>query len=192
MNKNLTLPTIAVASVMMLGSGLADAHHRNHDRNGYQDSQYSYSHRHNRHRKGRVIKVKPIYKMVSVPVTKRRCGPGHRGRHHNRHNDMGGAVAGGLIGGLIGNRVADRGDRAALTVVGALLGGVIGHEVGDNGHRRHRHGPGCKQVTSYSERRELVGYKVKYRYRGEIYKTRTNRHPGKFIRVNRADRLAWR
>ena len=186
MNMKLNLPVIAIASIMLIGSGDALAHHRDHDRHGYRDSGRVHHVDYRNHRqRGKVIKVKPIYREVSVPVKKRNC----RGRHRD---DIGGAVAGGLIGGIIGNQIADRGDRAALTVVGALLGGFIGNEIHDDNRKGHRHSRDCTIRTRHETRREVVGYKVKYRYRGEIYKTRTNRHPGKFIRVNRADRLAWR
>jgi uncharacterized protein YcfJ len=37
----------------------------------------------------------------------------------------------------------------------------------------------------YHTERRLIGYRVKYRYRGDIYVTRMDYHPGKRIRIDR-------
>jgi len=41
----------------------------------------------------------------------------------------------------------------------------------------------CRVVNRFSERQEVVGYRVKYRYNGKKHWTRTDRHPGKYIQV---------
>lgn len=42
---------------------------------------------------------------------------------------------------------------------------------------------GCQVVQHYETREQVVGYEVKYRYAGEIYVQRLDRHPGDWIRV---------
>ena len=42
----------------------------------------------------------------------------------------------------------------------------------------------CTEVHTTQSRREKVGYRVKYRYRGRICRTQTERHPGQRIRVH--------
>ena len=42
----------------------------------------------------------------------------------------------------------------------------------------------CTQVHTTQSRREQVGYRVKYRYRGRICRTQNERHPGQRIRVH--------
>lgn len=40
-------------------------------------------------------------------------------------------------------------------------------------------------VTRHETRKEVTGYKVKYEYRGRIYRTETRREPGRFIEHRR-------
>lgn len=42
----------------------------------------------------------------------------------------------------------------------------------------------CTAVQTTESRQEQVGYRVKYRYRGRICRTQTERHPGKRIHVH--------
>jgi uncharacterized protein YcfJ len=76
--------------------------------------------------------------------------------------------------------------RDAATLAGTLLGGAIGHDLSD----RHRHGEWIDATerhceiqdrTTYEER--VIGYRVKYRYKGHVFSTRTKDHPGKRIPV---------
>lgn len=177
MNEPTTVTAFVMAAVMTLSSGMAVARHS--DDRGYQRG----------YNQGRVIKVKPIYRTVSVPVQERRCRDDGR---HQRRNNTAETLAGGILGGIIGNQFGRDDGKVAMTVVGSILGAVIANEASDNrGHRAHRHDRRCKVVTNYREKRKLVGYKVKYRYRGEIYWTRTKRDPGSFINVRpRGRRMA--
>ena len=42
----------------------------------------------------------------------------------------------------------------------------------------------CETVEYSTLREELVAYRVAYRYRGRIFRTKTARHPGERIRVD--------
>jgi uncharacterized protein YcfJ len=140
--------------------------------------------RHAYHDSARVLKVKPIYETVRVNRPRRKCWDEpvyHRG--HSRSAVP--TITGAVIGGVIGNQFGKGGGRDALTIAGTLLGGAIGHDIGER-----RAGPGyetmerrCRTVDRFSERDEVVGYRVKYRYNGKNHWTRSDRHPGKYIRV---------
>ncbi len=132
----------------------------------------------------RVLKVKPIYETVRVNHPRRKCWD-EPVYHRGRSNSAVPTIAGAIIGGAIGNRFGKGHGRDAMTIAGTLLGGAIGHDMGG----RHA-GPGyetmerrCKTVNRYSNREEVVGYRVKYRYNGKTNWTRTNTHPGKRISV---------
>ena len=102
-------------------------------------------------------------------------------------NPTGGTVVGAIIGGVLGNQVGSGDGRKAATVAGAVIGGAIGNNVDRN------NGPGrsyestqtrCQVVDGGGyERREIVGYDVEYRYRGDVYMSRLDYNPGDRLRV---------
>jgi len=139
----------------------------------------------------KVLKVKPIYETVEVNHPETECWdervyhPRH-GRHHNRH--YGGMITGGIIGGLAGHQVGRGHGKDVATVVGTILGAAIGDNIAHNKHRPHhgRHSSierRCETVDNYTTHKEVVGYRVKYRYKGHTYWTRTDEHPGDYIQV---------
>ncbi len=132
----------------------------------------------------RVLKVKPIYETVRVNNPRRKCWdePVYR---RGGGNSAVPTIVGGIIGGVIGNQFGRGNGRRALTVAGTILGGAIGHDIG-----HQNSGPGyetierrCRVVNRFTERQEVVGYRVKYRYNGKVLWTRTQEHPGKYINV---------
>ncbi|WP_288130460.1 hypothetical protein [Microbulbifer sp.] len=145
-----------------------------------------------------VTAVTPVYNDIQVveprtqcwdqPVTYQQASPA-------------GAIIGGLIGAAVGRNAAkghrhhrryhrhhyrryNRGRKAAGTVagaaVGAVIGGVISRSAAPVQHGTQQH---CQVVEEVTRRRELVGYDVNYRYNGQEFLTRTDRHPGDKIRV---------
>ncbi len=141
-------------------------------RNGYSDT-------------ARVLQVRPIYEAVQVNYPRQECWeePVYRRSGGNSAVPM---ITGAIIGGAVGNQFGKGHGRDALTVAGALLGGAIGNDIG-----RNNYGPGyetmerrCRTVDYYTTRQEVVGYRVKYRYNGHVSWTRTDTHPGRYIRVN--------
>ena len=52
--------------------------------------------------------------------------------------------------------------------------------VADDGRQGHR----CESLARTETREERVGYRVKYRYRGQVYHTQTAHDPGERIRVD--------
>ena len=78
--------------------------------------------------------------------------------------------------------------RDVATAAGAVIGGVIGHE----NSRKHygNHSSGYYKTVQYCDtthntryEEKVVDYKVTYKYKGQIYKTRTKYHPGERLKV---------
>jgi len=150
----------------------------------------------------KVLDVEPIYETVSISIPEEQCWskPHRRSRHQSRYYDYKqdksytGAIAGGIIGGVVGNQFGHGSGKKAMTVAGSLLGLSIGHDLSQNTNYRsddydqsnHRHKgrkQRCETTNRYESRQEIVGYRVKYRYKGNKFWTRTQNHPGDRIRV---------
>jgi len=143
-------------------------------------------------RYGRVVDVNPIYDTVEVNVPEQYCNDSYLGGVASDLNQvqLAGAVAGGVVGGLAGDQLSQ--GRAVMTVAGTVLGATIGYQVGPRVAEYYPAADwfpaGCETVDRIETSEELVGYRVKYRYRGHVYHTRTHEHPGKRIRVDRRAR----
>lgn len=149
-------------------------------------SQASMAGKHGYYDNARVLKVKPIYETVQVNHPRRSCWkePVYNRGSRNSAVPM---ITGAILGGAIGNQFGKGNGRKALTVAGMLLGGAIGDDMG----RQNSYGRGyqtmerrCRVNNHYTSRQEVVGYRVKYRYNGHTDWTRTQTHPGRYIRVN--------
>jgi len=119
-------------------------------------------------------------------------------------------VLGAIIGGVIGNQVGKRGGgkaRDVATVAGAVLGGSIGRDVKNqrkyrerNGYDRHsshyddrynnqRHTTRyetvqqCELKDSYVTKEKVVGYDVGYKYKGKVFYSKFDQHPGDRVKV---------
>jgi len=173
--------TVMLGSLMLgLGANVPASH------NSYEDY-------------AKVISAKPIYETVEVITPQRECwteetyGQHYYPRPRHVHNDSYTApLAGALLGGVIGNQFGGGDGKTALTIGGALLGASIGDDIADS-HRQYRtRGPHrqpqsirhCEITDRVEAREEVVGYRVKYRYNGETYRTRMDRDPGDTLRVS--------
>ena len=163
MNRKLTACVAAVVLAAASGVSFAD--------NGFYGS-------------ARVVAVKPLYETVQISHPEERCWNEevyHRRGHRSSYTP---AIAGAIAGGVVGNQFGSGRGKDVMTAAGAVLGASIGRDIA------HGAGPGyvtverrCETVDHYESRDELVGYRVKYRYKGDTYWTRTNHHPGDRIRV---------
>ena len=131
---------------------------------------------------GRVVDVVPIYETVRVSYPEEVCRERRvYGHDHWRGSDAA-VVAGAIVGGVIGTQFGKGSGNKAATVAGAVLGGALAHdarrEYRHHGPRPHHKQLRCEIVDRIEERRELTGYDVTYRYKGELFHTRTGEHPG--------------
>ena len=126
-----------------------------------------------------VVQGEPIIEIVREPVHREVCRE-VRSRHQRRSSTP--TILGGLIGGVIGNQFGSGSGRTAATVAGAAAGAYAGNEHS----RRHsestdeRH---CELVTEYREYERVSGYRVTYRYDGEVRVAETKERPGDYLKL---------
>jgi len=148
----------------------------------------------------KVVNVDPVYETYQVNHPVEKCYDKRvpvRQQPKHRNSSYTNEIIGGVIGGAIGNRVGKRGGGSArdvATVIGAVLGASVANDIerkktrkkyqhndyADSGYKVVQH---CELHDSYHSKRELVGYNVAYRYHGNVYYTKLDRHPGKKIKV---------
>lgn len=149
---------------------------------------------------GEVLEVQPIYRGVNTPASQQVCydepveyyQPG-------RPRSPAGTLVGAILGGVIGNQLGRGGRgyygdyrRDSATVAGAAIGGAIGFSASSGPTRVARgYEQRCRVETTWQRAEQVAGYDVTYRYRGEIYQTRTDQHPGDSIRVRVAVEPAY-
>ncbi len=135
----------------------------------------------------RVIKVKPIYDTIQVSVPEERCWREriHRSSYHRDSYTT--PLVGAIVGGVVGNQFGRGSGKTAMTVAGTLLGASIANDLDrahyDDDDYRPVHRRRCETVNRYESREEIVGYRVKYRYKGRTYHTRLDHDPGDTLRV---------
>jgi uncharacterized protein YcfJ len=133
----------------------------------------------------RVVRAEPIYETVKVSRPVEECWTEQVVVDDGRRGSVAGTIAGGIIGGAVGHQFGRGRGKTALTVAGTLLGASIGHDLTRRPGRAYRvvHQEHCELVEQIEYQEQLVGYRVKYRYKGETFYTRTDEHPGERIRV---------
>ena len=133
-----------------------------------------------------VTRVDPLYQQVEVARPVNRCWTERVAHTHPRRPDAGATVAGGLIGGVIGSKLGHGRGNVPLAVAGALAGAAIGQRLSQPAYApvtTWRDVQRCTTVNQYEQRQQVVGYRVDYRYEGQIFTTQTRHHPGRYIRV---------
>ncbi len=129
-----------------------------------------------------VLRADPIQGVTRTEVPRQECYDHPVVRHEGGNNAVG-TVLGAVIGGVLGNTVGKGDGRKAATVVGAVAGGAVGNRVSSGGRDYESNQTQCREVSSFSEQRRIIGYDVEYRYRGEVYMSRLNYDPGERLRV---------
>lgn len=134
---------------------------------------------------GRVIDVEPVYRYYREPVTTRSCLSHDTGRA--TYTSYTGTVLGAVIGSALGHRIGDaHGDPTAAAVAGGLLGASVGRDM----DRRAAYNRGlqvdgpCRVRQVEQTRRQLVEYKVSYRYNGEVHHARMDYDPGEWVKLD--------
>ena len=176
------LATASLATILSLSSAslLADNHYRNnkHDNDNYR---YSESYQ----PMARVTHVEPIYRTVRVSTPQRECyQPSYDRSNYRQRESYTSTIAGGLIGGVLGNQFGKGHGNTAMTIAGTLLGGSVGRDVGGSSYNNRYRGEECHVTERYHEEQRIDGYRVNYKYQGQIYTTHMDHYPGKHIPVN--------
>ena len=133
----------------------------------------------------RVVSVEPVYRYVRQPVTDHSCVDyERRGSGYSSHTAT---VLGAVIGGALGHRIGDsHGDPKVAAVAGGLLGASVGRDIDQRtSYARGVLVEGPCRVSSHSEsRRELVEYRVAYRYNGQIHYASMDYDPGEWVKLD--------
>ncbi len=161
---------IILGLAVLLTSGIATAGHRG---NSFYDQ-------------ARVIDVKPIYQQTTGAVPRQHCW-NEQVYYQEQGDDYDylPTLTGAIIGGVVGSQFGNGHGQDAATIAGVLLGGAIGYNIGNN---RNDDGYStverrCEYRDDYRSREQLVGYRVKYRYKGKVFHTRTRERPGRWIPI---------
>lgn len=129
-----------------------------------------------------VLRADPVQGVTRTEVPRQECYEQPVVRREGG-NSTAGTVLGAVIGGVLGNTVGKGDGRKAATVAGAVAGGAIGNRASSRGGEYESTRTECRQVSSISEQRRIIGYDVEYRYRGEVYTSRLSYDPGERLRV---------
>lgn len=201
-NTRKTFTRSLIAAVVIGAISLPVAAGKNRGISNYDNATFDYA---------QVVSVDPLVEKYQVNQPIERCWDEQvstqqrypQNRHPNSKSRTP-EVLGAIIGGVIGNQVGKRGGgkaRDVATVAGAILGGSIGHDVKNNNRRydssrygssryddryqtiRYQTVQRCEVKDSYVTKEEIVGYDVAYKYRGNVFHTQMNQHPGDKIKV---------
>ena len=176
------LLTFAISAALV--SGCATAGRYDYDEYDYRDSSSPEF-----IDEARVISSTPIYETVRVNEPETHCW--NEQVYHRRHNNTRSdsytpTIAGAILGGAVGHQFGKGDGKDVMTVAGMLLGGSIGNDIGKKPVHAGRYATTekrCETVDNYRETRELVGYNVNYKYRGNSYWTETDSDPGKYLKL---------
>jgi uncharacterized protein YcfJ len=148
----------------------------------------------------RVISSQPIYETVEQDRGREVCrnqqvhhAVPEYSRGYDRPRSESASVFGAILGGVIGNQFGRGRGRVAATVAGVALGSAVANDAQRQDRYRERYANSGRSVVT-TERictyepdvrreRELVGYNVRYDYKGQIGETTTRSQPGSTIRV---------
>lgn len=135
----------------------------------------------------RVTHVEPIYRTVRVNTPRQECWEEERASYQEGYRSGTPMIIGGLIGGALGHQIGKGRGKDVATVAGALLGGSVARDVQNKkysgGHANTYYETVCKTVDDYHTEERIEGYRVSYKYRGQIYTSRMDREPGERVRV---------
>ena len=196
------LTTVLIVAAFGMGSTQALADNRHHSAKSrydrYKHERKAVLHAHDKYASsysrvnsyrgahyGEVLNVEPVYRTYNRPVQKPTCLKWEPERA--RHVSYTGTVLGAVIGGALGHRIGDaHGDPGAAAVAGGLLGASIGRNIDHNVsyNRGLRVAGPCRVRQQQETVRELVEYKVTYRYNGRVHHARMDHDPGEWVKLD--------
>jgi uncharacterized protein YcfJ len=136
----------------------------------------------------KVVDAQPIYQTVEYDTPERKCWT-ESVAYQKPHSTSGtGTILGGIIGAAIGNGLGHKkSNRRVGAVAGAVLGASIGSDISrkNSGHSttEYRDQKHFEVTHRIRKEEELIGYRVTYKYHGQTYQTRTDKHPGKELKI---------
>ena len=143
----------------------------------------------------RVVDVVPVVETYQVnnPVEecwdeKVRKSARYSGRGHYTRTPE---ILGGIIGAAIGNQFGSGRGKKVATAAGAVLGASVGRDVKhrnrhyDRYDRRARYETvrRCEVRDRFTTEERVIGFDVAYKYRGNVFHTQMDQHPGDKIKV---------
>lgn len=135
-----------------------------------------------------VVSVDPVVRTVTDRIPHRTCRDEvvrveRRGGHRSHTPQILGAVIGGTAAGALGDNTGHQG---ILAAAGALLGASIGSDASKRHNSRTEYvtEERCDVDIELRDREVITGYRVGYRYDGNIYYTRTSERPRDTIRLH--------
>ncbi|MGD2141300.1 MAG: glycine zipper 2TM domain-containing protein [Burkholderiales bacterium] len=128
-----------------------------------------------------VIDATPQYEEVNVPT--KECVSEYVPEHEHRRGSLAGPLIGGIAGGVLGAQVGKGNGRVASSAAGAAIGAIVGDRLSARNRNRHyeREVSRCELVDHWESR--LTGYRVVYRYRGQVQTAILPYDPGRRLRV---------
>jgi len=135
----------------------------------------------------RVVRVEPLVRMVRVAEPRETCWDERVPVREAGYRSATPMILGGILGGVIGHEMGKGRGKDAATVAGVILGGSIGRDIEHD--RRTDRVVGeevverCTTETAWREEERIEGYRVTYRYRGELFTTRMDHDPGSRLRI---------
>lgn len=168
----MTKPFLAVL-VLALTATAAQAQNARYANQGGGDAHYGWAD---------VLRVDPVYGVTRTQVPRQQCYD-EQVVHQDRGNSTAGTILGAVVGGVLGSTIGKGDGRKAATVAGAVAGGAVGNRASDHGGSYATTQTQCREVSTVSEQRQIMGYDVEYRYRGDVYESRLNYDPGERLRV---------
>lgn len=173
---------LMIASLLAAASSAYAGHKGHRDNRSASDAVTDFA---------KVTHVEPIYKTVAHRTPERQCWTETVAyeQPHNGYRSHTGTILGGLIGGAIGNELGHhKSNQQVGAVAGAILGASVARDIGNksNPHyssTEYREEERCEVTHQVSYEEKITGYKVTYRYHGNLYHTRMDHHPGKKIKV---------
>lgn len=133
---------------------------------------------------GKVVSVDPVHSKTSNP--RQVCHDEtvtHTAPPRDNHQIAGTAI-GAIAGGLLGNQIGGGRGRTLATVAGAVGGGYAGNRIEAN-HQRGQVSTSvqrnCSTVNNTSDK--IVGYDVRYEFKGVTRTVRMDHDPGDRVEV---------
>ena len=168
-----TAPLTALLLCTMIAAGNVEANAKGKSHDDFYD-------------RAKVVRVTSVYRQVPIRVSVRECVQRpvrYRVRNGRSYTPE---ILGGIVGGVVGNRFGAGHGKTVLSIAGAMLGASVGHDINRRmsaGGYRDEPGEECWLREDVRMERELDGYRIRYRYRGQEFTTFSDERPGKYIRV---------